>query len=163
MLNEQDEAQHFISYLILHIGQEKYAIRLAFIREILLLERLQVMPFVPPLVRGVMNVRGNIMPIIDAGIRLGKARIHETAKTNVLVIHVSHQQKEVMLGLMVDEIKRVEIIDMRQVEQALSFGAGIKKEFIEGMIKIDQELVILLSVQHLLSLTELEEMIGQDV
>lgn len=148
------------SYLTMKIGQERYGVDLAHIQEILPLERLQVMPLVPTMIRGVINVRGSIIPIIDASVRLGGDVIVESGKTNVLIINFTDQAPGAVLGLMVNTIEKVIMIDVATIEQTLPFGAKIRKDFIEGLVHINNELVILLSIDHLLSLAELETIVS---
>lgn len=163
MLSDIEDNAITKSYLTLTIGQEKYAIALSQIQEILPLERLQVVPLVPQLIRGVINVRGSLIPIIDANLRLGREKIIESAKTNVLIINFSEHACGAVLGLMVNAIGKVEVIDVTTIDPALPFGAQIRKDFIEGIVNLHGELIILLSVSHLLSLTELENLIGGDL
>lgn len=163
MLSDIEDNVITQSYLMMTIGQEKYGIALSQIQEILPLERLQVVPLVPQLVRGVINVRGSLIPIIDANIRLGREKIIESVKTNVLLMNFTEQMCGMVLGLMVNAIDKVVVIDVTTIEQALPFGAQIRKDFIEGIVNIHGELIILLSVSHLLALTELENLIGGDL
>ena len=111
-------------------------------------------------IRGVINLRGAVVPVIDMAARFDKPSAQITRKTCIVIIEVAHAGGTQVVGVMVDAVNEVVDIESGNIEPAPSFGANIRADFIEGMGKIDGKFVIILNVNNVLSMDEVAALAG---
>jgi purine-binding chemotaxis protein CheW len=143
-------------YLTFVLGAETFAIGIMAIKEIIEYSSLTEVPMMPAYVRGVINLRGAVVPVLDLPVRFGKAASAVTKRTCIVIIEVALSNERHVLGLVVDAVNAVLDIPASQVEPPPAFGASIRTEFIRGMVKVDSKFVILLDVDHALAADEVQ-------
>jgi purine-binding chemotaxis protein CheW len=147
-------------YLTFMLGGEVYAIGILRIKEIIEYGQLTEVPRMPEFIRGVINLRGAVVPVIDLSSRFGKQASTVSRRTCIVIIEVQHEDEQHVVGVMVDAVNEVLDIPAGEIEPAPSFGAKIRTDFIRGMGKVEGKFVILLDVDHVLSLDEMSSLAG---
>jgi len=154
--NEQDQQQ----YLTFMLGGETYAMGILSIKEIIEYGNITEVPRMPEFIRGVINLRGAVVPVIDLGARFGKHTTNVTRRTCIVIIEVANGEETQDVGVMVDAVNEVLEIAASEIEPAPSFGANIRADFIEGMGKIKGKFVIILNIHQVLSVEEMATLAG---
>jgi purine-binding chemotaxis protein CheW len=154
----QEEQQH--QYLTFMLNSEIFAIGILRIKEIIEYGNLTEVPRMPGFIRGVINLRGAVVPVIDLGSRFGKQASAISRRTCIVIIEVQHDDAQQVVGVMVDAVNEVLDIPATEIEPAPSFGAKIRADFIRGMGKVDGKFVIILNVDHVLSQDEMSSLAG---
>ena len=138
-------------YLTFTLGSEVFAIGILAIKEIIEYSTLTTVPMMPTYVRGVINLRGAVVPVLDLSVRFGKAPSPVTKKTCIVIIEISTAGERQDVGVVVDAVDSVLDIPPDQIEPPPAFGARIGTDFIEGMGKVNGRFVILLEVNSVLA------------
>jgi purine-binding chemotaxis protein CheW len=138
-------------YLTFTLGSEVFAIGILAIKEIIEYSSLTTVPMMPEYVRGVINLRGAVVPVLDLSVRFGKPASPVTKRTGIVIIEVSVAGKHQDVGVVVDAVDSVLDIPPEQIEPPPAFGARISTDFIEGMGKVNGRFVILLDVNCVLA------------
>ena len=154
--NEEGQSQ----YLTFLLGGEMFAIPILNIKEIIEYGSLTTVPMMPAFIRGVINLRGSVVPVVDLAVRFGRKAGEATRRTCIVIIEIESGDEKQDVGVVVDTVSEVLEIPRNEVEQAPSFGARIRADFIRGMGKINGKFVIILAVNHVLSIDEMA-MLGQ--
>jgi len=149
------DQQQFLTFML---DEEMFAFGILHIKEILEFGQLTEVPRMPEFIRGVINLRGAVVPLIDLGARFGKHPTQVTRRTCIVIIELDGEDEKHSVGVMVSAVNDVVEIPPDQIEPAPEFGAQIRTDFIEGMGKIDERFVILLNVNHVLSLDEISNL-----
>ncbi|WP_155489013.1 chemotaxis protein CheW, partial [Pseudomonas savastanoi] len=148
----EEEAQ----YLTFMLGGEMFAIGILGIKEIIEYGSLTVVPMMPAFVRGVINLRGAVVPVVDLSARFGRQNSDITRRSCVIIIEASSEDGQPQdIGLLVDNVSAVLEIPASQIEPPPNFGARIRADFISGMAKVDGKFVIVLEVDRVLSIDEM--------
>jgi len=142
-------------YLTFILAGETYGVSILVIKEILEYNEPTVVPMMPDFIRGVINLRGSVVPVIDLSLRLGKETTEVAKRTCVVIIEVRHEDERMEIGVVVDAVNEVLDIAPDLIESAPNFGAKIRTDFIRGMGKVDDKFVVLLNIDHVLSIEEL--------
>jgi len=148
----QDEQGQFLTFLL---RGEMFAIGILHIKEILEYGQLTPVPMMPEFIRGVINLRGSVVPVVDLGARFGGKQSDVTKRTCIVIIEVTTEEGQQDIGVVVDSVSEVLEIPDSEIEQAPSFGAKIRADFIDGMGKVNGKFVIILDVNRVLSVEEL--------
>ncbi len=138
-------------YLTFELSGEVYGLVILKVQEIIGMMAVTQVPRTPKFVRGVINLRGKVIPVIDLRIKFGLDSQEDTEKTCIIVVQVSQDGAEVTMGILVDEVSEVLDVASEQIEPPPSFGVGVDTEFILGMGKVAQKVVMLLDVDKVLS------------
>lgn len=139
-------------YLTFVLGRETYGLGILQVREIIGMTDITAVPGTPKFVKGVINLRGRVVPVIDARVKFGMPEAAPTDRTCIIVVDVG----EADIGLIVDEVSEVLNITSDQIEDTPSFGADVDTEFILGMGKAEEKVTILLDISKVLSGSELD-------
>jgi len=150
------EVQQAGQYLTFGLGTETFAIGIMAIKEIIEYASLTEVPMMPTYVRGVINLRGSVVPVLDLPVRFGKASSEVTKRTCIVIIDVMLGSDRHVLGLVVDTVNAVLDIPSSDIEPPPAFGASIRTEFIRGMVKINSKFVIVIDVDHVLAADEVQ-------
>ena len=142
-------------YLTFMLGGEVFAIGILCIKEIIEYAGLTEVPMMPECIRGVINLRGGVVPVLDLSARFGKKSGEVTKKTCIVIVEVQSGEERHDMGVVVDAVNAVLEIPASEIEPAPAFGARIRTDFIEGMGKVAGKFVILLNVSQVLSIEEL--------
>ena len=147
-------------YLSFVLGDEEYGLEILKVQEINGMMDITPVPRTPSHVRGVINLRGRVIPIICLRDHLKMPSVEQTEKTCVIVVQVQHHDAQMTVGIVVDEVSEVLNVERNQIEPAPSFGGGMETvDFITGMGKMDDRVVILLDIDRVLDGEELVEII----
>lgn len=154
---EAPEAEASASqYLTFLLSDEVFAMDIRTVREIIQYGSMTTVPLMPEFVRGVINLRGAVVPVIDLQARFGRAQAEVGKKTCIVVFDAVRQGERLELGLLVDAVSEVIDIPASQVEPAPSFGTSVRREFIRGMGKVAQgRFVIILEPDKALDVDEM--------
>jgi purine-binding chemotaxis protein CheW len=147
-------------YLTFLLGVEMFAIPILNIKEIIEYGHLTTVPMMPEFIRGVINLRGSVVPVVDLAVRFGRKSGDVTRRTCIVIIEIESEDEKQDVGVVVDTVNEVLEIPRSEIEQAPSFGARIRADFIGGMGKIAGKFVVILDVSHVLSIDEMA-MLGQ--
>jgi purine-binding chemotaxis protein CheW len=148
-------SQEPTQYLTFNLGGETFAIGILSIKEIIGWQNLTEVPMMPACVRGVINLRGTVVPVLDLQSRFGSETSPVTKRTCVVIVEVDNEGEHHTVGVVVDAVNEVLDISASDIEPAPSFGSRIRTDFIEGMGKVKDKFVILLNVNHVLSLSDI--------
>lgn len=143
-------------YLTFTSAGDMFAIGILAIKEIIEYGNLTSVPMMPDFVRGVINVRGAVVPVIDLAARFGRSRSEATRRSCIVIIEARTTQGEQQdIGVMVDAVSAVMEIPASEIEPPPNFGARIRVDFISGMAKLNNKFVIVLNVDRVLSVEEM--------
>jgi len=148
-----DEGQS--QYLTFLLAGELFAIPILNIKEIIEYGSLTTVPMMPAFIRGVINLRGSVVPVVDLAVRFGRKSTDITRRTCIVIIEVESADEKQVVGVMVDSVNAVLDIPPSEIEPPPSFGARIRADFIHGMGKIAGKFVIILDVNQVLSIDEM--------
>jgi purine-binding chemotaxis protein CheW len=151
--SEVGEAGQYLTFVL---GAETFAIGIMAIKEIIEYASLTEVPMMPTYVRGVINLRGAVVPVLDLPVRFGKAASAVTKRTCIVITEIVLGSERHTLGLVVDAVNAVLDIPSSEIEPPPAFGASIRTEFIRGMVKVNSKFVILLDVEHALAADEVQ-------
>ncbi|MDD5718444.1 MAG: chemotaxis protein CheW [Candidatus Krumholzibacteria bacterium] len=145
-------------YLSFVLGREEYGVEILKVQEIIGIMEVTRVPRTPSYVRGVINLRGRVIPVVDLRSKFKMPVIENTEKTCVIVVQVAQEDLTVTMGVIVDEVSEVLSFTQEQIEPAPNFGGGMDEvEFITGMGKLGKKVLILLDVDRVLKCEELAE------
>lgn len=140
-------------YLTFELGEETYGLEILKVQEIIGLMSITRVPKTPDYVRGVINLRGKVIPVIELRAKFGMATVEDTERTCIIVIQVEGKEGPLIMGILVDEVSEVVNVQREQLEPAPSFGS-LDTAFMRAMGKINNKVVILLDVDRVLTATE---------
>ncbi|WP_444995673.1 chemotaxis protein CheW [Aliikangiella sp. IMCC44359] len=146
-------------FLTFCLGSEFFGLELHQTREILEYKGVTPVPLMPAFICGVINLRGDVVPIIDLALRLGRPPITLHRRTCIVVVEIEVDDNQVVLGLLADSVSEVIEMDGEKIEEAPAFGAKIKAEFILGIAQKNDDFIILLDADKALSPKELAYLI----
>lgn len=144
-----------IQYLTFLISEEAFGLGILNIKEIIEFESVTHVPMMPSYIPGVINLRGNVVPVIDLNHRFYKQKTEFGRKTCIIITEVALEKESIDVGLLVDAVNEVVDIPENMIESAPSFGAKIRLDFIQGLGKVEDKFVILLNIEKILNLDEL--------
>jgi purine-binding chemotaxis protein CheW len=154
-------------YLTFALGGEIYALPILDITEIMEFRSLTVVPMMPNFIRGVINLRGRVVPVVDMAARFGRGMTQVARRTSIIIVEAvgagagdDGDELGTHMGIMVDAVNKVVHLSADDIEPPPAFGAGIRSDFISGMAKYDGQFIIVLDVSRVLSIDEMV-MLGQ--
>lgn len=147
-------------YLTFTLDKELYAMDIAKVREVLEYTDITRVPRTPEFLRGVINVRGRAVPVVDMRLKFGLSKTEPTVNTCIIIIEVDVDGESTILGALADSVQEVFDLEPDQIEPAPRLGTRIKTEFIEGMGKSDEQFIIILNIDKIFSADELSVVQG---
>ncbi len=154
-MSEDDAPADIKQYLTFSVGKEVFALGIATIKEILRNVQLATVPLMPLHMRGVINLRGAVVPVIDLAVMFDREPLIETKRTSVIVLEITDDGEMLDIGIMVDAVSAVIEIGDERIEPAPGFGTPVRAEFIEGLGKLDDGFVIILNAERTFSLRQM--------
>lgn len=142
-------------YLTFMLGGEVFAIGILAIKEIIEYTHLTEVPMMPACIRGVINLRGAVVPVMDLSARFGKNPAAATKRTCIVIVEIDANGERQDVGVTVDAVNEVLEIPHSDIEPPPSFGASVRTDFILGMGKLADKFVIILDTDHVLSVDEI--------
>ena len=149
--SERLESDQFLCFTV---AGTDYAVGILQVKEILQFETVTRVPSVPPSVRGVINLRGSVVPVIDLAVKFGLAPMPVTKRTCVLIVEASLEGERAVMGVLADAVREVLDLGPNDVEPPPSFGTQVRVEFITGMAKVGKGFVLLLDLDRVISARE---------
>lgn len=142
-------------YLTFKLADEVFAVDVAKVREILDYTPATKVPGTPEFMRGVINVRGNVVPVVDMRLKFGLSATEKTVDTCIVVMEITVDEDKAILGAMADSVQEVFELEASQIEPPPRIGTRWRTEFIKGIGKRNDELIIILDIDRVFSTTEL--------
>ncbi len=156
-VNAQQSDQDLLQLVSFVVGAEEYAISILAVQEINRMMAITRVPQSPPFVEGVINLRGKVIPVVDLRKRFGMPVGEDTGDERIIVVEVQGETEARVIGFTVDKVNRVLRIGSDIVEPAPAMACGTNSEYVQGVGKLDEGLLILLSLEKLFSPSELEQ------
>lgn len=143
-------------FLTFTLADEVFSVDVARVREILEITTITKVPQVPDFMRGVINLRGCVVPVIDLRLKFGMEEADQTVNTCIIVVEVAMDGENIVLGALADSVQEVIEMEPSQIEAAPHIGTHLKTEFIRGMGKHDGRFVMILDIDRIFSELELQ-------
>ena len=150
------------TYLTFGLGEETFALDVGNVREVLDLVNVTRVPRTPEFMRGVINLRGGVVPVVDMRIKFGLPATEDTVDTCIIVGEVELDGETTVIGALADSVKEVFQIDAEEIEPPPSIGMQLNTDYIRGMGKQEEEFIIILDVNRIFNSEELLQFQGAD-
>lgn len=144
-----------VKYLTFMLDGEEYGLQILQLQEIIRLQKIITVPKVPDFIRGVINLRGRVVPVIDLRKKFGMAATEDTERTCIVVVQITHADIATVTGIVIDEVREVCDCTADQIEAPPSFSTSVDLTFITGIVKVNGTVKILLNIDNVLTATEL--------
>lgn len=142
-------------YLTFYLNEEIFALNIIKIREVLEFDQVTTVPRTPDFVRGVINLRGEVVPVMDLHLKFGMASTEKTVNTCIIIVEVSLDNNPVILGVLADSVQEVLEIEPKMIDPAPNIGMNINSDYILGMGKKDDYFIIILNIDKVFTSHEL--------
>ena len=142
-------------YLVFHLGREEFGVHVLKVREIMGLQDITAVPQTPPFVKGVINLRGKVIPVIDLRAKFGLEQTGYTQRTCIVVVEVRHEAGPMQMGAIVDGVSEVLTLQGGEIEDTPEFGEEMQVPYILGMAKVKGKVKMLLDIDGVLSAQDL--------
>lgn len=146
------------SYLSFKLGEETFAANVSKVLNILEMTEITKVPRAPEYMKGVINLRGSVLPVVDTRIKFGMPATEYTSNTCILVMEVEVDGEQVQVGGLVDAVQAVLEIEKEDILPPPSIGSKYRSEFISGMAKIDDRFIMLLNMDRVFSSDEITDL-----
>lgn len=143
------------SYLTFELGSEIFAVNVANVLQILELPNITKVPKAPEYMKGVVNLHGSVLPVVDTRIKFGLPEMEYTANTCIIVLSIEIDDTQVNIGAIVDLVLKVLEVKEADIKPPPGIGEKYKSKFIQGMIKVNDEFIMLLDVAKVFSSDDL--------
>ena len=154
----QENLSKINSYLSFKLGDEEFAAHVGKVLNILEMTRITEVPKAPDYMKGVINLRGTVLPVIDTRIKFGMTPTVYTTNTCIIVLDIEMDGESIHVGALVDAVQAVLEIEKGQIMPPPSIGSKYKSEFIEGVANIDEKFIMILNMDAVFSTDELTSM-----
>jgi len=145
-------------YLTFSLGAEQYGLEILKVREIIGYIDVTAVPQTPPYVKGVINLRGQVIPVVDLRAKFGMETAEVTEESCIIVVEILQGRRKCSMGIVVDRVQEVLDIAGTNIEDAPQFGVSVRIEFILGMAKVGESVKILLDIDRVLGGDNLREL-----
>ncbi|HEY9766334.1 MAG TPA: chemotaxis protein CheW [Chroococcales cyanobacterium] len=152
----QEETLGTSEYFSFTLGEEEFALEITKVREVLDYTTIFKIPRMPEFIRGVINLRGDVVPVVDLRLKLGMSPIEKTLNTCIVIVEVGMDDETIVMGVLVDSVQEVFTLDAGQIKPAPKLGTKLNTEFIRGMGKRGEKFLILLDINRVFTSKELE-------
>ena len=142
-------------YLTFSLAGEEYGIGILKVKEIIGMMPITPVPQTPEFVKGVINLRGKVIPVLDLRLKFGMEEIDYSERTTIIVVEVGLQSGLVEIGIVVDSVSEVVNIKADEIEETPAFGSSLNTDYILGMAKLEGSVKILLEIDKVLNSQEL--------
>lgn len=154
----QDNLSRINSYLSFKLGEEEFAAHVGKVLNILEMTKITEVPKAPDYMKGVINLRGTVLPVIDTRIKFGMSPTVYTTNTCIIVLDIEMDGESIHVGALVDSVQAVLELDENTLLPAPSIGSKYKSDFIEGVANIDDRFIMILNMDSVFSSDELSSM-----
>jgi len=150
-------------YLTFTVAEELYAINVSHIREVLEFQSVSKVPRMPDFMRGIINLRGSVVPVLDLKMKFGLGKTEKSIDTSVIVTEMSMDNEMVVIGLLTDAVSEVLELEDNEIEPTPYIGTHVQTEFIKGMGKKDETFIIILDINKVLTYQEIQATVSDAV
>ncbi len=155
MANDNKGPGNTIQYLAFKLGSEVYAVDVAKVREILDFPPITKVPRTPDFMRGVINLRGSVVPVVDMRLKFGMTMTEKSVNTCIIVVEALLDNELTTIGAIADSVQEVVELDPSQIEPPPKIGSRLKVEFLKGMGKVGEHFLMILDIDKVFSTSEL--------
>jgi len=145
-------------YLTFQLANEEFGIRVLKVREIMGIQEITAVPQTPAHIKGVINLRGKVVPVVDLRLKFGVAAADYTQRTCIIVTQVQGESSPVMMGIVVDSVSEVLNLTGTEIEDTPDFGEEISGSYLLGMAKVKGKVKILLDIDRVLSTQDMHNL-----
>jgi len=153
-MNEMETAaqQQYLTYFL---AEEEYGINIQKVKEIIEYTAITKVPKVSRWIRGVINLRGNVVPVVDLAVRFGLEERPITKTTCIIIVEVQQETEKAVMGVIADAVNQVIALNAEDIEEPPAFGTRIRLEYLAGMGKLGKKFALILNIDRVLSAAEL--------
>lgn len=144
-----------VKHLAFRVGAEEFAIGVLSVREILGMQDITAVPGTPEFLKGIINLRGKVVPVVDLRLKFGMPSQEYTERTSIVVVEIPGETSRMLMGIVVDSVSEVLNLDPADIEATPDFGEGVHTPYIQGIAKTKGAVKILLDIDRVLSPAEL--------
>jgi purine-binding chemotaxis protein CheW len=142
-------------YLTFTLDDELFSVEVSKVREVLDYTNITKIPRTPEYMRGVINLRGSVVPVIDLRLKFGMSKTENKRNTCIIVLEINSEDETIILGALADSVQEVYELEPDQIEPAPRFGTKFKAEFLRGMGKRDEKFLMILDIDKVFTCEEL--------
>lgn len=142
-------------YLSFHVGPEEFAVAVLSVREIIGMQDVTAVPHTPPYLKGIINLRGKVIPVVDLRLKFGMPSAEYTQRTCIVVVDIAGEDSRMLMGVVVDSVSEVLNVSPSDIESTPDFGEGVTIPYLRGIAKSKGKVKILLDIDKVLSTTEI--------
>ena len=142
-------------YLTFKLDEEIFALDISKVKEVLDFTEITKIPQTPEFMKGVINLRGGVVPVVDMRLKFGMSETERTVNTCIIIVEVTIEGETTVLGALVDSVQEVMDLEPGQIEPAPRIGTRLRTEFIQGMGKRDNHFIMILDIDKVFSADEL--------
>ena len=142
-------------YLTFYIADEEYAVGVLQVKEIIEYDTVTKVPSTPPWIRGVINLRGSVVPVVDLAVKFGLPQAEVTRRTCIVIVEVDMGGEKTVMGVMADAVSQVVELSAQEIEPPPAFGTRVRVDYLKGMGKAGKKFVLMLDIDRVLSASEL--------
>jgi purine-binding chemotaxis protein CheW len=143
-------------YLAFHLDREEFAIQVLKVREIIGVQEITAVPKTPAYLKGVFNLRGKVIPVVDLRMKFGLQELEYTQRTCIIVVNVEGETGQMLMGIVVDGVSEVLSLTVADIEDTPDFGSDVSTPFLLGMAKVKDKVKILLDIDKVLTSQEIQ-------
>ena len=154
-MQDNDNSFDHTQYLTFHLAGEEYAVGILQVREIITYGTLTKVPHTPPSIRGVINLRGNVVPVVDLGLKFGLNASPVTDRTCIVIVEANINESRTVMGIIADSVRQVISMTENNILPAPAFGTRVRIDFLRGMGKSGDKFVLVLDIDKVLNADDL--------
>ena len=147
-------------YLTYFLAEEEYGVNIQQVKEIIEYTAITKVPKVPRWIRGVINLRGNVVPVVDLAVRFGLEERPITKTTCIIIVEVQQETEKAVMGVIADAVNQVIALTAEEIEEPPAFGTRVRLEYLAGMGKLGKKFALILNIDRVLSTAELLTVTG---
>lgn len=154
------EKTDYLQVFTFSLAEEDYALEVSNVQEVLEVQDITKVPRMPRYMLGVLNLRGNVVPVIDLKHRLGMGEVERTPDSCIVIVEITVREEKVKVGALVDSVREVTNIPNSQIEPPPRLGTRLDTEFIRGIGKKDDRFIIILDINKVLTSEQIAQVAG---
>ncbi len=154
--NKNSDAYESGQFLTFKLGNEVYGVDIKKVREVLEYTKVTKVPRTPDFMKGVINLRGGVVPVVDLRLKFGMEEKEKTVNTCIIIVEVNVESEEILLGAIADSVREVVDLGSEQMEDTPSIGMSIRVDFIKCMGKLEGEFCMILDIDRIFSAGEMD-------
>lgn len=144
----ENDAPNQRQYLTFFLADEQYAVGVLSVKEIIEYGIVTKVPTTPPYIRGVINLRGSVVPVVDLAVKFGLTSVPVGRRTCIIIMETTLAGERVVMGVVADAVSQVIQFSPQDIEPAPAFGTNVRLEYLEGMAKLGTKFVLILNMDH---------------